>query len=119
MDPVFEDSRAYQSGPRQRRCLSVWLALLVLLGVPQTEAADRGEVEEAIATAIAARQQATTVGGEWRDTEAFITEAQDAALQGDYQRALELARRAAEQGRLGYLQAISQKEADFPPYFRP
>ena len=116
MDPVFENSRIDEIGPRC--CLSVLLMLLILLGIPQVKAADREEVKEAIATAITAQRQAAAVGGEWRDTEAIITEARHAASRGDYQQALDLAQRAAEQGKLGYLQAMSQRQADFPAYFR-
>ena len=117
MDPASENNRTNEIG--QRRCLSVLLMLLTLLGMPQAEAADREEANEAIATAIAARQQAAAVGGEWRDTETLIAEAQDTAQRGDYQQALDLAHWAAEQGKLGYLQAISQRSADFPAYFQP
>ena len=116
MDPVSGNSRRKEAVPRRR--LPVWLALIALLGIPPTEGADREEFNDAIAEAIAARQQAAAAGGEWRDTEAVINEARSAAQAGDYQRALELAKRGAEQGRLGYQQALSQREADFPSYFR-
>jgi hypothetical protein len=117
MDPVSGNSRRNEAVPRRR--LPVWLGLIALLGIPPVEAGDREGVNDAIAEATAARQQAAAAGGEWRDTEAVINEARRAAQAGDSQRALDLAHRAAEQGKLGYLQAMSQREADFPAYFRP
>ena len=117
MDPVSENSRTRKTEPRHY--LAILLVLITLFGMPvAANADDQEKFREELTAAIAAQQKAAAVGGEWRDTEATIAEAQSAARKGNYQLALALARWAAEQGRLGYLQAMAQRDAGFPPYFR-
>lgn len=75
------------------------------------------QAKQAIERAEAARMEAAMAKGEWRDTAKIIDQATTAAAAGDYSKAIELANRARRQGELGYKQAISQRNADFPSYF--
>jgi hypothetical protein len=81
--------------------------------------ADAGAADtarEAIAAAEAARKQADSVGGEWRDTAQLIKDAEGLAKSGQYDEAIQLANQAARQGKLGYEQALGEKGASFPSY---
>lgn len=80
--------------------------------------ADAAMVSDAIAKAEAARKQAASVNGEWRDTGKFIKQAEEAAKAGDFDKALKLARKAEEEGRLGYEQQVSQSELKIPSYLK-
>ena len=71
--------------------------------------AGNGEVESAIAAATAAADRAASIGGEWRDTRSIIKEAKAAAAEGKMEQALKLAKKAREQGELGYAQAARQR----------
>ena len=55
------------------------------------------------------RAKAAEVGGEWRDVGKMIKKAKKALKKGDYKRSVKLAKRAAEQGQLGYEQMVRQK----------
>jgi nucleoid-associated protein YgaU len=63
-----------------------------------SDASAKAEAEQAIADAKAAQKRAAEVGYEWRDMGKLIDEAQAAYDAGDYARAIELARKAQEQG---------------------
>lgn len=96
------------------------LAASLLAGFPTTAvwATDKGDVEKAIAAAEKAREQAASVGGEWRDTGKFIKKAQALAKEGRLDEALKLANKAMRQGELGYEQAMDQKDATMPAYMK-
>ncbi len=80
--------------------------------------ADAAMASEAIAKAEAARKKAASVNGEWRDTGKFIKNAKKAAEAGDYAKAVRLAKKAENEGNLGYQQAVSQSELKIPPYLK-
>ena len=96
------------------------LAAALLAGIPATAAwsADKAEVDKAIAAAEAARKQAASVGGEWRDTGKFIKQAQKLAEEGKLDEALKLAIKAKNQGELGYQQALDQKDVSMADYIK-
>lgn len=75
-------------------------------------AVDKLDVEQAIAAAKDAHQQADSVGGAWRDTGKMIKKAEQLLGEGQLEKALEIAREAEEQGMLGYLQATAQSSID-------
>jgi acyl-CoA reductase-like NAD-dependent aldehyde dehydrogenase len=74
------------------------------------------KVQQLIDAAEAARKEAAAVDGEWRDTAKMIEKAQELLEKGDHEAAAQLANQAAEQGHLGYEQAISQKDLKMPSY---
>ena len=76
------------------------------------------QVIQAISQAVEANQKAASVGGEWRDAGKLIADAQAAANGGDKARALRLAAKAREQGKLGYEQAKSQRKVSQPSYLK-
>ncbi|MCW8881292.1 MAG: SoxXA-binding protein [Sedimenticola sp.] len=73
---------------------------------------------DAITKAEAARKKAASVDGEWRDTGKFIKKAEEAAKAGDYEKALKLAKKAEDEGELGYEQQVSQRELKMPSYLK-
>ena len=82
-------------------------------------ASDDTEFVHLLSAAKAAQKKASSVGGEWRDVGKFIKEAEQAAADGDFDRAKKLARKAKTQSELGYEQAVSQKgKAGNPSYLR-
>ncbi len=82
----------------------------------QEPKADAASFEEAVTAAEAARKNAASVGGEWRDTGKLIKKAKAAAEKGEYAKAIELAETARKQGELGYQQAMDQKNIGLPTY---
>ena len=64
--------------------------------------------ENAIASAKDARKQASSVGGEWRDTGKMIKKAEALLKEGKTKEAAKMAQAAEAQGMLGYMQATSQ-----------
>ena len=72
----------------------------------------------AIEAAELSRAKAAKVGGEWRDTAGMIKEAQAAEKEGDYAKAVTVAKQALEQGELGYEQAMSQQQLTLPSYLK-
>ena len=56
--------------------------------------------------------------GEWRDIGKFLKKSAALAKKGDYEAAFKLARKAYIQGKLGYEQAMSQRNVDWPSYFK-
>ncbi|HDP88765.1 MAG TPA: SoxXA-binding protein [Thioalkalivibrio sp.] len=73
--------------------------------------ASEAEFTQAIAAAETSRQQAASVGGEWRDTGKLIEAARKAASEGKYDEALSLAEQARLEGMMGYEQAMGQQAA--------
>jgi hypothetical protein len=95
------------------------LAALLSGGMTSTLLADEGsaaKVQKLIDAAEAARKEAASVGGEWRDTGKMIKKAKGLLDKGDYVAAAKLANEAAKQGHLGYEQAMSQKDIKMPSY---
>jgi len=64
--------------------------------------------EKAIAAAKDARKQASSVGGEWRDTGKMIKKAEALLKEGKNEEAAKMAQAAEAQAMLGYMQATSQ-----------
>ncbi len=91
-------------------------SIILLVATNSAWAEENTEVEQAIAAAEGARQQAASVGGEWRDTAKLIAKAKELAQAGQIQEAIALANRARRQGELGYEQALREQNADFPAY---
>lgn len=93
------------------------VAVVATLGMSGTALADsKSETEAAIAAAVAAQKAAAKVGGEWRDTGKMIKKAQAAAAEGNFGNAIEIAKKAEAQGRLGKEQALSQVDVGNPKY---
>lgn len=78
--------------------------------------ADKAALDKAIADAEAARKQAASVDGEWRDTADMIKQAEEAGAVGDFAKGLKLANEAQKQGELGHAQALREQGAGFPDY---
>jgi rhodanese-related sulfurtransferase len=76
------------------------------------------EAQAMIESAEKARKMAASVDGEWRDTGKFIKKAQAALKDGKLDQAMALAKKAEAEGRLGYEQAVSQKDLVLPSYFK-
>ncbi|MCU7918474.1 MAG: SoxXA-binding protein [Candidatus Thiodiazotropha sp. (ex Dulcina madagascariensis)] len=95
------------------------LAGILCAGITTTSLADEAsaaKVQKLIDAADAARKEAASVGGEWRDTGKMIKKAKALLSKGDYVAAAKLANDAAKQGHLGYEQAMSQKTLKMPSY---
>ncbi len=104
---------------------AVLLAALLTGGSATLIAADAkaadpkaAEATMLIEQAESARKKAASVDGEWRDTGKWIKQAQAAAKAGEYDKALKLAKKAADEALLGYEQAVSQKELRIPSYLK-
>ncbi len=93
-------------------------AIQVQRGEATVEADKAAQAQALIAAAEAARKQAASVGGEWRDTAAMIKSAQTLAGAGELDKAIEAAAAAKFQAELGYEQAMAEKDAGFPEYMR-
>jgi hypothetical protein len=76
------------------------------------------KAQQMIEKAEAARKQASSVGGEWRDTADLIEQAKTTLAKGDTVAAMKLAAEAHKQGVLGYQQAVSQQQLHMPPYLK-
>jgi len=103
------------------------LLVTVLLGggLGTTLAADAkaadpkaAKVQQMIDSAEKARKKAASVDSEWRDTGKFIKKAKAALKAGEYDKAMKLAKRAEDEGNLGYEQGASQKELRIPSYLK-
>ena len=70
------------------------------------------DATKAITSAEAAIKLAASVDGEWRDTsKVYLNQAKDAASNGIYKIAVQMAESAQFQAEMGYQQAMSQKDA--------
>lgn len=56
-------------------------------------------------------QKAQSVGSEWLDSKKLLEQAELAAKMGDMKSAEQLAKQAKMQGKMGYQQALDQKNA--------
>lgn len=74
------------------------------------------KVQKLIDAAEAARKEAASVDGEWRDTAKMIKKSKALLEKGDFVAAAKLANEAAKQGHLGYEQAVAQKDLKMPSY---
>ena len=88
--------------------LATTLALSSGAYLGSVQAADMSSAESAIAAAKDARKQASSVGGEWRDTGKLLKKAEAMLKEGNYDEAMKLAQEAEAQAMLGYIQATSQ-----------
>lgn len=79
-------------------------------------AADKAAAEQAIAAAKESIKKAASVNGEWRDSGAMIKAAEKAMADGDFDAAVKQANMAADEGKMGYDQAISQQDVGNPDY---
>jgi hypothetical protein len=86
-------------------------ALTVAAGAKTAPPATKESYEMAMAAAKDAQMQAASVGGEWRDVQKFLNQAELAAENGDYAKAVKLADKAKFQCKMGYKQAIDQMNA--------
>ncbi len=67
--------------------------------------------EETLKAVEAERKKAASVGGEWRDIGKLIKKAKAAAAKGDFDKANKLLEEARFQARMGYQQAMEQRNA--------
>ncbi len=117
-------SATFREMKMNKRLLMTTVALLfglLTLSVNLTAGemkADAAMASDAITKAKAAQKKAASVNGEWRDTGKFIKNAEKAAKAGDFDKAVRLANKAANEGRLGYEQAVSQSKLQIPSYFK-
>ena len=95
------------------RQISSFLGSLIMAGTATQVSADsQAEFERTYADAEATRNQAASVGGEWRDVGKMLSEAKKAAAAGDLKKANDLATRALNQSQLGHQQALDQRNPD-------
>ncbi len=85
-----------------------------------TAAKTREEIQfdKDVAEAKAWKKKAASVGGEWRDTGKMMKKAEKAASEGDYATATKLVKKAKGQWKMGYEQAMAEKNAGNPDYLR-
>lgn len=79
-------------------------------------AADKAAYDKAVANAKAALDAASAVDGEWRDSRKMLKQAEKAAAQGDYDKAVKLAETAEFQGVMGKKQALQEDKVGNPNY---
>ena len=98
----------------------VFLSWPVLAAGKEKSTTDRKamEAKQAINNAETIRLKARSVDGEWRDTGRYIKKAQAAFKAGAYEKAINFAQQAHEQGEAGYSQAMSQQELQLPSYLK-
>ncbi len=75
---------------------------------------NKAEYEAALAAAKTAQKQASTAGGEWRDIDKQLKEADTAAKAEDYAKATKIAQKAKDQAEMGIAQATAEKSAGHP-----
>ncbi|HUV20839.1 MAG TPA: SoxXA-binding protein [Gammaproteobacteria bacterium] len=91
------------------RPLLLAASLALFSGACITPASAAGmSAEQAIAAAKDASKQASSVGGEWRDTGKMIQKAEALLKEGKTKEAAKMAEAAEIQAMLGYMQATSQ-----------
>lgn len=66
--------------------------------------------QRALTAAEDAWSRAASAGGEWRDTREVLLAAVEAAQQGDFNRAIELADRARRQGEMRYSSIVAEQQ---------
>jgi hypothetical protein len=106
--PIPEEEQSMYKSLKQL-LLAASIATFTAVASTSAFAADAAK---AIADAKEARQQASSVGGEWRDTGKMIKKAEELLAAGKAEEAEALAREAETQGMLGYMQATAQSDID-------
>jgi len=91
--------------------MKILLASAISATLMISTASVAGDTNAAIEAAKASQKKAAAVGGQWRDTGKLIKKAEAAAKDGKKGKAAKLAATAENQGKLGYEQAMSQKDA--------
>jgi len=95
--------------------LAVLAAILMLFGCASTSETKMGggatDFPGMVSEAKASIKKAKSAGGEWRDSSKFLKKAEKAAKAGDLKKAMELAKKATDEGKMGYDQAVAQKKA--------
>jgi|GEM_PF-953175 len=98
----------------------IFILILVCLGLCANTfviaSTDKSQAEAAIAAAEKARKKAGSVSGEWRDTAKLIKKAKGALKEGNYEKAMQLAKKAEHEGKMGYEQALAQQKLRLPAY---
>ena len=92
--------------------------MLLATATAQVSATTQAEFDKTYQDAQAARKQANSVGGEWRDTAKILAAAKKAAAAGELDKANKMATAALAQGRLGYQQALEQSNPDTTSLFQ-
>lgn len=82
--------------------------------LPATE--DQAAYRAMLTEARQWQRQAASVDGEWRDVDALLQQAQQAAEAGDFARAIELAEFARFQAEMGYRQMRAQEQVENPRF---
>ncbi len=104
----------------KRLILTFGLALVVAgcnATTPEKSMSLKDQYEAALARTQAAVKKAASVEGEWRDIrwkkskKRYLPKAIEAAKAGDYQKALKLLSIAEFQAKMGYQQAMAEKDA--------
>jgi cell division protein FtsL len=98
--------------------LIILLVACICLIPIQASANTDVKAKQAIDEAEKSLKKASSVDGEWRDSGKILKAAGDALKSGDYAKAIKLANKANRQGKLGYEQAVAQKELKMPPYWK-
>jgi hypothetical protein len=93
------------------------LALMALSFGASAGADPAAAYQAALKQAETALKQASTVGGEWRDTGMLLKSAGKAAESGDFAKAEKLANTARMQSEMGYQQALAQQGKDLTPAY--
>ncbi len=83
-----------------RLLVALFLPFACATAVASEPAGGQGSLEEVLQRAQAALEPCRALQCLWRDSEALLQQARDAAAAGERERALRLARRAARQGEL-------------------
>ena len=94
--------------------LATFAAILFLAGCASTSATKMvgdGDFDSMVKEAKASIKKAASVDGEWRDSGKFLKQAEAAAKKGDMKNAIKLVKKASDQGKIGYEQAMAQKDA--------
>jgi Rieske Fe-S protein len=94
------------------------LASAPLSAIADSHGAQKAAYDKMVAQAEASKKKAASVNGEWRDIGKFLKKADKLAKAGKYADATKLAKKARDQGDLGYKQALSQKNVGFPAYMK-
>ena len=99
-----------------RKITSTLIAVAITSASGSLLASSQADYEKALAGARTGQKAAQAVGGEWRDTDKLLQQADAAAKEGDFRVAAELAAKAAFQSKMGQQQAKSQANAGNPDY---
>jgi len=99
-----------------RKITSTLFSIAILGASGSLLASGQADYEKALASAKAEQKAAQAVGGEWRDTDKLLQQADAAAKEGNFGVATTLATKAEFQSKMGQQQAKSQENAGNPGY---